>query len=248
MPATPAGDGRRRAGPGPPVQRSAAAPRLLPGRGEPRCSPGRIIRCRNDASGTQSAASIERKAPPGRHQGRHAVATTDAVSSNSVTPSGHPAAQSGSSASSSGAGASSPPPLPSNTAGVLAALTALTGAAVGLLTSFQVVRWTPAQTTLAGAEVAAFWAFTGAIVAHLWPGTKQRPVAVAGTITALVSATVSLGIGFAWWRLNGAQNASLISLSTTLVAVGSALWAQAHVHADLTPLRTKAESPDVPVS
>jgi len=175
------------------------------------------------------------------------VATTDAVSSNSVTSSDHPT-QSGSSASSSGPGASSPPPLPPNTAGVLAALTALTGAAVGLLTSFQVVHWTPAQTTLAAAEVAAFWAFAGAIVAHLWPGTKQRPVAVAGTITALVSATVSVGIGFAWWRLNGAQNASLISLSTTLVAVGSALWAQAHVHADLTPLRTKAESPDVPVS
>jgi len=138
--------------------------------------------------------------------------------------------------------------LPANAAGVLAALTALTGAAVGLLTSFQVVHWTPAQTTLAGAEVAAFWAFAGAIVAHLWPGTKQRPVAVAGTITALVFATVSLGIGFAWWRLNGAQNASLISLSTTLVAVGSALWAQAHVHANLTPLRTKAESSDVPVN
>jgi hypothetical protein len=175
------------------------------------------------------------------------VATTDAVSSNSVPSPDHPT-QSGSSASASGPGASSPPPLPSNTVGVLAALTALTGAAVGLLTSFQVVHWTPAQTTLAAAEVAAFWAFAGAIVAHLWPGTKQRPVAVAGTITALVSATVSLGIGFAWWRLNGAQNASLISLSTTLVAVGSALWAQAHVHADLTPLRTTAQSSDGPVT
>lgn len=175
------------------------------------------------------------------------MATTDAASSNSAASSNHPQ-QSGSSASSSGPGAPTPPPLPSNAAGVLAGLTALTGAVVGLLTSFQVVHWTPAQTTLAAAEVAAFWAFTGAIVAHLWPGRKQRPVAVAGTITALVSATVSLGIGFAWWRLNGAQNASLISLSTTFVAVGSALWAQAHVHADLTPLRTKAESSDVSVS
>ena len=175
------------------------------------------------------------------------MATTDEVSSNSAASSDHPK-QSGSSASSSGPGASTPPPLPSNATGVLAALTALTGAVVGLVTSFQVVHWTPAQTTLAAAEVAAFWAFTGAIVAHLWPGRKQRHVAVAGTITALVSATVSLGIGFAWWRLNGAQNASLISLSTTFVAVGSALWAQAHVHADLTPLRTKAESSDVPVS
>ncbi len=173
------------------------------------------------------------------------MASTDAVSSNSVTSSDH-STQSGSSASSGGPGASSPPPLPANIAGVLAALTALTGAVVGLLTSFQVVHWTPAQTTLAAAEVAAFWAFAGAIVAHLWPGTKQRPVAVAGTITALVSATVSLGIGFGWWRLNGAQNASLISLSTTLVAVGSALWAQAHVHAELTPSRTKPESSHVP--
>ena len=145
------------------------------------------------------------------------MATTDAVSSSSVPSSDHPT-PSGSSASAGGPGVSSPH-LCHQISGVLAALTALTGAAVGLLTSFQAVHWTPAQTTLAGAEVAAFWAFTGAIVAHLWPGTKQRPVAVAGTITALVSATVSLGIGFAWWRLNGAQNASLISLSTTLVAV-----------------------------
>lgn len=175
------------------------------------------------------------------------MATTGEVSANSAASSDHPK-QSGSSASSGGPWASTPAPLPSNAAGVLAALTALTGAVVGLLTSFQVVHWTPAQTTLAAAEVAAFWAFTGAIVAHFWPGRKQRPVAVAGTITALVSATVSLGIGFAWWRLNGAQNASLTSLSTTFVAVGSALWAQAHVRADLTPLRTKAESSDVLVS
>ena len=172
------------------------------------------------------------------------MASTDPVSSNSVISSDH-ATQSRSAASSGGPGASSTPPLPANTVGVLAELTVLTGAVVGLLTSFQVVHWTPAQTTLAAAEVAAFWAFTGAIVAHLWPGTKQRPVAVAGTITALVSATVSLGIGFGWWRLNGAQNASLISLSTTLVAVGSALWAQAHIHAELTPSRTKAESSHV---
>lgn len=141
---------------------------------------------------------------------------------------------------------SNPPVLPANIAGILTALTALTGATVGILTSFQAVHWSPAQTTLVGAEVAAFWAFAGAIAAHLWPGTKQRPVAVAGTVTALISATVSLGIGFAWWQLNSAQNASLISLVTAIVAVAAALWAQSSVTAKVTPSRPAAGSPGGP--
>ena len=95
------------------------------------------------------------------------------------------------------------PPVPPTIAAVLAGLTALTGAVIGLMTSFNAVHWTSAQTTLVATEVAAFWALAGAVTAHLWPQTKQQPVAVAGTVTAFVSSTLALGIGFAWWQLTG---------------------------------------------
>ena len=126
------------------------------------------------------------------------------------------------------------PILPAKAGAFLAALTGLTGAVAGLVTSFEVVHWTPAQTTLVGTEIAAFWAFAGAVAAHLWPQTKKQPVAVAGTVTALVSATVALGIGFTWWRLTEAQNASLISLVTAIVAVVAALAARTAVTAGTT--------------
>jgi hypothetical protein len=137
-----------------------------------------------------------------------------------------------------GTASSNPAILPAKAGALLAALTGLTGAVAGIVTSFEVVHWTPAQTTLVGTEIAAFWAFAGAVAAHLWPQTKKQPVAVAGTVTALVSATVALGIGFTWWRLTEAQNASLISLVTAIVAVVvSALAARATVTADTTPPR-----------
>jgi hypothetical protein len=101
------------------------------------------------------------------------------------------------------------------------------------MTSFNAVHWTSAQTTLVATEVAAFWALAGAVTAHLWPQTKQQPVAVAGTVTAFVSCTLALGIGFAWWQLTQSQNASLISLVTAIVAVASALAARSAV----TPIR-----------
>jgi hypothetical protein len=156
------------------------------------------------------------------------MAATDASSSNpqvstpSVPPAGAPA---------------SPPPVPPRIAALLAGLTALTGAVIGLMTSFNAVHWTPAQTTLVATEVAAFWALAGAVTAHLWPQTKKQPVAVAGTVTAFVSATLSLGIGFAWWQLTQSQNASLISLVTAIVAVVSALAARSRVQAGMTPPR-----------
>jgi len=66
---------------------------------------------------------------------------------------------------------------------------------------------------------------------------QKQPVAVAGTVTAFVSATLSLGIGFAWWQLAQSQNASLISLVTAIVAVVSALAARSTVEAGTTPAR-----------
>ena len=122
--------------------------------------------------------------------------------------------------------------MPPRIAGLLAWLTALTGAVIGLMTSFNAVHWTSAQTTLVVIEVAAFWALTSAVTAHLWPGTKKQPVAIAGTVTAFVPATLSLGIGFAWWQLTQSQNAALISLVTAIVAVVSALAARSTVSAE----------------
>ena len=129
------------------------------------------------------------------------------------------------------------PPVPPKITALLAGLTALTGAVIGLITSFNAVHWTSAQTTLVAAEVAAFWALAGAVTAHLWPQTKKQPVAVAGTVTAFVSATLSVGIGFAWWQLTQPQNASLISLVTAIVAVASGLAARSAVTAGTTPAR-----------
>ena len=132
---------------------------------------------------------------------------------------------------------SNPPPVPPKIAALLAGLTALTGAVIGLMTSFNAVHWTSAQTTLVATEVAAFWALASALTAHLWPQTKKEPVAVAGTVTAFVSATLALGIGFAWWQLTQSQNASLISLVTAIIAVVSALAARSAVEAGTTPAR-----------
>jgi len=126
-------------------------------------------------------------------------------------------------------------PVPPKIPALLAGLTALTGAVIGLITSFNAVHWTPAETTLVATEVAAFWALAGAVTAHLWPQTKRQPVAVAGTVVAFVSATLSLGIGFAWWQLTQSQNASLISLITAVVAVAAALAARSTVTAGTTP-------------
>ena len=160
------------------------------------------------------------------------MTTTDTSSSNppastpSVPPVGAP--------SNSG---SNQPPVPPKIAALLAGLTVLTGAVIGLMTSFNAVHWTSAQTTLVATEVAAFWVLAGAVTAHLWPQTKKQPVAVAGTVTAFVTATLSLGIGFAWWRLTQSQNASLIGLVTAIVAVVSALAARSTVTAGTTPAR-----------
>lgn len=126
-----------------------------------------------------------------------------------------------------------PPILSPKIEVVLTALAALTGAVVGVIASFELVHWTPAQMTLVGAEAAAFWAFASAVTAHVWRGNpKKQPVAVAGTVTALVAATISLGIGFTWWQLNEAQNASLMALATAIVAVVSALIARGKVTAN----------------
>ena len=144
--------------------------------------------------------------------------STSPVSAPPVPPSGAPSDP-----------GSNQPPVPPKVAALLTGLTALTGAVIGLMTSFDAVHWTAAQTTLVATEVAAFWVLAGAVTAHLWPQTKKQPVAVAGTVTAFVSCTLALGIGFAWWQLTPVTNASLIGLVTAIVAVASALAARSTV-------------------
>jgi hypothetical protein len=129
------------------------------------------------------------------------------------------------------------PVMPPRVAALLAGLAALTAVVFILMTSFNAVYWTSAQLTLVMTEVVVFWALAAAVIAHLWPQTKEQPVAVAGTVTAFVSATLSLGVGFAWWQLTQSQNASLLSLVTAIIAVASALAARSTVTASTTPVR-----------
>src|SRR5690242_10204592 len=79
---------------------------------------------------------------------------------------------------------------------MLAPLAALATAVIAVLTVFQTVDWTPAQSTLVTTEAGAGLGFLWAVLAHLWPGTQRQPVALAATFTALTSATIALGAGF----------------------------------------------------
>lgn len=118
---------------------------------------------------------------------------------------------------------------------VLVGVGALAGAVIMILTSFGIVGWSAPQTTLVTAESAALVGLASAVVAHLWPGTKKEPVALAATFTAAVSATIALGTGFGWWNLTAEQTTALVSLVTTIIGVGTALGARQQVTAGVTP-------------
>jgi hypothetical protein len=127
--------------------------------------------------------------------------------------------------------------MPPKIKALLTALTLLAGALISVLKAFHVVHWSAAQTTLVSTEAAALLAFAAALIAHFWPGTKQQAVALSGTVTALVAATLALGPGFAWWKLTGAENSAIIGLASAVVAVASALTARTQVTAQITPPR-----------
>jgi hypothetical protein len=111
---------------------------------------------------------------------------------------------------------------------------ALAAAVITVLTTLNIVHWSSAQTTLVSTAAAAAITFLGAVVAHLWPGTKQETVALAATFTALVAAILSVGTGFNWWHLTAEQVASLISVVTAFLGVSSALIARHFVTAKTT--------------
>jgi hypothetical protein len=130
----------------------------------------------------------------------------------------------------------SPDPKP-----VIAALGAFAASVIVFLTAFTVVAWTPAQTALVTAETGALLGFLAAVLAHLKPATAKEHVALAGTLTAVVSATLALGTGFGWWRLTPEQAGALLGMVTAMVGVAAAMLARGYITADRTPGREVAQ-------
>jgi hypothetical protein len=129
--------------------------------------------------------------------------------------------------SSSGVAVISPP----NPRAVLGAVSALAVAVITLVTVFEIVDWTAAQTALVTAEVATVTGFGTAIVAHLRPATAKEHVAIAATFTAAVSATLALGSGFGWWNFTEQEISALAGVVTAVLGVGGAAVARQHVTA-----------------
>ena len=122
--------------------------------------------------------------------------------------------------------------LPDAVKAVLAALAGLAVAVITLLAAFGAVKWSSTQTGLATAEAAAAIGFLSACTAHFWPGTQKEPVAVGGTFTALVAATLALVSGFGVWTLTHTEISALVGLVTALLAVVTALFARGQVTAN----------------
>lgn len=122
--------------------------------------------------------------------------------------------------------------LPDEVKGLLVALGGLAVAVITLLAAFGTVKWSSTQTGLATAEAAAVIAFLSACTAHVWPGTQKEPVAVGGTFTALVAATLALVSGFNLWTLTQDEVSALVGLVTGLLAVVTALFARSQVTAN----------------
>jgi hypothetical protein len=121
--------------------------------------------------------------------------------------------------------------MPTLVKNLLVALGVLAVAVIGVLTSFGIVDWSAAQTALVTAEAGAIIGLLGALLAHFWPDTSKEPVALAATFTAAVSATLALGIGFAWWHLTAEQTSALGSLVSAVIGLGAAIVARGLVTA-----------------
>ena len=123
---------------------------------------------------------------------------------------------------------------PANPKAVVVAVGTLAVALLTIVTVFKAVDWSAAQTALVTAEAAAVTGFVTALVAHRTRGTKQEPVALAGTFTATVSATLALGSGFGWWSLNEQKTSALVGVVTAVLAVGGAVLARDRVTAHVS--------------
>lgn len=118
---------------------------------------------------------------------------------------------------------------------VLAALGVLAATATVFLTTFTVVDWSAAQTAFVTAEASAVLGFVAAVAAHFKRATAKEHVALAGTFTAVVSATLALGTGFGWWELTQEQTGALLGMLTATIGVAGAMFARQHVTAEITP-------------
>lgn len=125
--------------------------------------------------------------------------------------------------------------MPARVRAVLAALGPLAVAVIVVLTVFQLVDWSKAQTALVTAEAGAIIGLVIAVVAHFWPTTKKEPVALAATFTAALSATIALGTGFGWWDLTKDENSALVGLVSAIFGIGGALLAREKVTSATTP-------------
>jgi hypothetical protein len=117
---------------------------------------------------------------------------------------------------------------------VVAALGAAAASVIVFLTAFTLVDWTPAQTALVTAETGAILGFLAALLAHLKLATAKEHVALAGTLTALVSTTLALGTGFGWWALTADQAGALLGMVTAIVGIATAMLARGRITADKT--------------
>jgi hypothetical protein len=121
-----------------------------------------------------------------------------------------------------------------NPRAVLGAFGTLVVAMITLLTVFEAVDWSAAQTALVIAEAGAVTGLLTALVAHLAPATSKEHVALAATFTATVSATLALGSGFDWWTLTEQQTAAVGGVVTAIIGVGGAVFARQHVTAEIS--------------
>jgi hypothetical protein len=122
-----------------------------------------------------------------------------------------------------------------NPRAVLGAFGTLVVAMITLLTVFEAVDWSAAQTALVIAEAGAVTGLLTALVAHLAPATSKEHVALAATFTATVSATLALGSGFDWWTLTEQQTAAVGGVVTAILGVGGAVFARQRVTAETSP-------------
>jgi hypothetical protein len=121
--------------------------------------------------------------------------------------------------------------MPDWTKGALGALGGVAAALITLLAVFNAISWSASQTALATTEAAAVVGFLSAACAHFWPRSKKEPVALGGTFTALVAATLALMSGFNVWKLTQDQIAALVGLVTALIGAGTAWFARTQVTA-----------------
>lgn len=78
----------------------------------------------------------------------------------------------------------------------IAQVVTLVAAVVAVLAGFDIVHWSPAQSTMVATEASSFLIVIMAIEQHFRPGTPGEPVAIAGSISAFSSSTFAFLVGF----------------------------------------------------